>query len=305
MLPQMRIHLHEGMALCVAASLQVLEETSETAIYFGMDNGTLDVLCFDHEKLFSKKPSSECLELNIHDLTRDDENKLGSLTTWKAHSDWALGIKYIPDMNAVISCSSDEHNSIVIARKKDGVKWANEHASVGKGVQCFAYIKNPVAIVTGGQDRTLRIWNPHRIQKAIALMRGHSAPIIEVVAGIPGQCISLSWDKDIKLWDIRKQVCLQTIIDPRDYRPENVLGGLTFVPDNKATGGTLVVAGCTALLRYEMKEKHHDDKDPKSHEFPIVSALYNGTFDLCVSSDTSSAINVWVGCHFVLGRLDS
>jgi WD40 repeat protein len=282
------------MALCIAASLVVLEESTEAAIYFGMDNGTLNVLSFNHEKLFAKKPSSECLELSMHDLTKDD-GQLATLETWKAHQDWTLGIRHIADMNAVISCSSDEHFSIVIARKKDGLKWVNEHASVAKGVQCFAYSKNPVAIITGGQDRTLRIWNPHRIQKAIAPMRGHSAPIIEVVAGIPGQCISLSWDKDIKLWDIRKAVCLQTIIDPRDYRPENILGGLNFVPNSKGTGGTLVVAGCTALIQYEMLEKYHDDKDPHSHEFPVIAALYNATFDLCVSGDNSGTLNVWVG----------
>lgn len=294
----MRVHLHDGMALCVAASLITLEESTETAIYFGMDNGTLNVLTFNHEKMFAKKPSSECLDLSIHEMTKDDgHGSLGKLTTWKAHQDWALGIKYIEEMSAVVSCSTDEHSSIVVARKKDGLHWVNEHASVAKGVQCFAYSRNPVAIVTGGQDRTLRIWNPHRIQKAIAPMRGHSAPIIEVVAGIPGQCISLSWDKDIKLWDLRKQVCLQTIIDPRDYRPENILGGLNFVPNAAGTGGTLVVAGCTALLRYDMQERRQDDRDPHSHDFPVVRALYNATFDLCVSGDTSSAINVWVSAR--------
>ncbi|KAI9028481.1 WD40-repeat-containing domain protein [Hyaloraphidium curvatum] len=292
MLPQLRVHLSEGMALCVAASLVALEDHQETAIYYGLDNGTLNILSFDHQKLFAKKPSSECLDMTLHELVKESAH-LANTTSWKTHSDWTLGIDYIEEMNAVVSCSSNEHCSLVIARRKDGLNWTNEHASVAKGVQCFAYSRNPVAIITGGQDRTLRIWNPHRIQKAIAPMRGHSAPIIEVVAGIPGQCISLSWDKDIKVFDIRKQVCLQTIIDPRDYRPENLLGGMVFVPNARGDGGTLVVAGCTSLLRYDMRDKHYDEKDPKSHDFPICAALYNSTFDLCVSADSSSAINVW------------
>ncbi len=125
----------------------------------------------------------------------------------------------------------------------------------------------------------------------MAALKGHNAPIIDIAINeLNGQIISLSIDKVVKIWDIRRQNCVQTLIDSFQHRPENVLSCIHFTPTN---GGKLLMASYT-IFPYQLQQKQVSFKLPKSHDFPLRAAIYNSQFKQIVSGCDGGVINVWV-----------
>ncbi len=125
----------------------------------------------------------------------------------------------------------------------------------------------------------------------MAALKGHNSPIIDIAINeISGQIISLSTDKVVKIWDIRRQNCVQTLVDSFQYRPENILSCIHFSP---AGGGKLLLASYT-LIPYQLQQKQVSFRIPKSHDFPLRAAIYNGQFKQIVSGCDGAVVNVWV-----------
>ncbi|TPX34347.1 hypothetical protein SmJEL517_g02962 [Synchytrium microbalum] len=218
--------------------------------------------------------------------------RLGPLQKRKAHGDWCVKVKYLADLGAVVSCSPDPQASLVVAIHRGRWRWDVETLAVHKGVNCFAYCRFPVTLVTGGTDRQIRFWNPHRLKRPIASLKGHVAPISEICCNETyGQAITLSVDKVIRVWDIRRQQCLQTLTDTVRHRPENIISTLHFSPQNLR-----LVAASTTLQSFVLAEKRSvgfQARQPKSHDSPLRSALFNANFRQVVSGCDGGVVNVW------------
>jgi WD40 repeat protein len=48
------------------------------------------------------------------------------------------------------------------------------------------------------------------------------------------QLISLSNDKNVRVWDIRNMLCIQSLFDSTIYRPENRLGHILYDEKSKS-----------------------------------------------------------------------
>ncbi|TPX43218.1 hypothetical protein SeMB42_g04804 [Synchytrium endobioticum] len=218
--------------------------------------------------------------------------RLGTLQKRKAHGDWCVKVKYLEDLGAVVSCSPDPQASLVVSIHRGRWRWDSETLAVHKGVNAFAYCRFPVTLVTGGTDRHVRFWNPHRLKRPIAILKGHVAPISDIVCNeTHGQAITMSVDKVVRVWDIRRQQCLQTLTDTIRHRPENIISSLHFSPQNL----TLVVAS-TTLQSYVLSEKRTTgvlSKTPRTHDHPLRSALYNANFRQVISGCDGGVVNVW------------
>jgi WD40 repeat protein len=81
----------------------------------------------------------------------------------------------------------------------------------------------PFALVTGGTDRQIRIWNSRKMSLTPIAIQGYNSPLYDVkISSLNGQIISLSEDKVIRIFDLRSQQALQTIMDPIEQRPEDI-----------------------------------------------------------------------------------
>ncbi|KAJ1340618.1 hypothetical protein BSLG_004712 [Batrachochytrium salamandrivorans] len=265
----------------------------ESMLLYGTDSGSINVFTFNNDKMFKvgvqKKDQAEHIFIEKEGCGNKALKNWGTLWKRHAHGDWAVKVKYVPDLRAIISCSPDPRESLVVAIMDLNRKWQVHISPVSKGVNSFAYCRFPVTLVTGGTDRQLRLWNPHRLHHPMAAMKGHNSPITDITVNeLNGQVISLSVDKNIKIWDIRKQQCLQTLVDTDFHRPDDIISAVMFNPHSRK-----IVTGTYALKIYNLKEQTAITENPKSHDFPIRSVMYNSTFKQVVSGCDGGVVNVW------------
>ncbi|KAJ3130047.1 hypothetical protein HK098_006759 [Nowakowskiella sp. JEL0407] len=287
-------------------------DSKESILFFGTDSGFVNIFYIVNKAFFYAPTSKKehCQKISIDSIPRtlpvyisngfrvssgfsyadtivDITKGVGYLTRKRAHQEWCVKIQYIPQLHCIISCSPDPKNSLVIASQAGSRKWNYYSAPVHKGVNTFAFCKFPVTLVTGGTDKQLRLWNPHRIHHPMAALKGHNSPIIDIAINENNeQIISLSVDKVCKVWDIRKQQCIQTLFDSVQHRPEDFISRIYFGPVDLMTAST-------TLTVYSLKEKNVTVEIPKSHEHPLRCALYNSNFKQVVSGCEGSVVNVW------------
>ena len=86
---------------------------------------------------------------------------------------------------------------------------------VSRGVTVFAFSETVNLIVTGGLDCLVRLWNPYVPNQPLAILKGHSTPIIMLaispLASVAGVVVSVSSNESMKMWDIQDQACTTSL----------------------------------------------------------------------------------------------
>eukprot|EP00795_Rhopilema_esculentum_P000823 gene823-10565_t len=228
--------------------------------------------------------------ISFKELFKKNHRSVKVISLPGLHDDWVRKVKFIPNLQCFLSCTRTNNTSLYLGdlqRKK-----MNSYFRVRKGIYAFDYDKDNNVIVTGGPDRIIRLWNPYVTTKATSVLKGHVAPICQIIMDSEHQqIISISKDKMIKIWDMRDQLCIQTIpsrlvhigstpVTTAHYNPKH----MTLV-----LGGTsLVVLDKRAKIDYAA-----GDDEVTSHCKPLCAALYNDLFNQVVSACHGSVVNVW------------
>ncbi|KAF6073789.1 WD repeat domain 64 [Phyllostomus discolor] len=112
----------------------------------------------------------------------------------KLHNDWVMKIRYIPTLNCFGSCSLDSVHSLVLeSLKKLEDNSPVREFSMPRGANSFCYCVKANVIVTGGDDKVLRLWHPNISTKPVGKLVGHMFSITEIVTNEKDQLvISLS-----------------------------------------------------------------------------------------------------------------
>ncbi|KAJ3279292.1 hypothetical protein HK104_001582, partial [Borealophlyctis nickersoniae] len=329
MQPTLRLDLHDTVALTLD-TFHTLNpdhpDRSTTSILFGTDSGCIITFTFPAALLLSLSTSKKDHPPPSIPLTSTSFKHLPEVTIVKrrAHRDWCMKVRWYEELKSVVSCSPDSRRSLVVLTEDGKGRWTETVVGVYKGVNTFAYCRFPVTLVTGGTDRHIRLWNPHRLTNPITSLRGHASPILDIcINHLHGQAISLSTDKQIKIWDIRKQSCLQSIGEGVHYRPEDSLSCVVFLPDTESkegaeqessegnassgcSGGGRLITTNSCFVVYKLKEPMKGngavggvvgtgvtEKVVKSHDHPVRAALYNTSFKQVVSGCDGGVISVW------------
>jgi len=122
------------------------------------------------------------------------------LKHFKGHRDSINSIYFHPNLQQVISCSSDGHimnwNFKTASR---ALRFEGHEAAVND----VAFSKHGDLMVSGSDDNTVRVWVPI-ISGEVRSFRAHHAPVRSVAFNpvTAGQIVSVSDDKTIKLWSI-------------------------------------------------------------------------------------------------------
>ena len=146
------------------------------------------------------------------------------------HNDWITNIKYIEDLQSLVTCSLDSQMrfSDIERRKKTRIYMGHS-----RGIHHFAYNPEFKFMASCGVERKIHIFDPHRCAK-LQLLVGHTTSVSNVLMNeARHQIISLSSDKVIKIWDSRTFRCLQTLHDTVGYQPDNRISALLFDDENK------------------------------------------------------------------------
>ncbi|KAJ3128804.1 WD40 repeat domain 95 [Physocladia obscura] len=150
----------------------------------------------------------------------------------------------------------------------------------------------------------------------MASFKGHGAPVVDLMVNEEhGQLISLSVDDTIKVWDIRKQTCLQTICDRAS--PESSINKIFFcetdpalyalaknITKYKMKGNEDAINRAVVSLQQktendfvvvaaEQEEKKSARKKINSCNSPLKAAIYNPVFKQIITAGDDGTINVW------------
>ena len=197
----------------------------------------------------------------------------------RIHTDWITKLQYQHHTSSLLSCSMDSTLKLTdIERRK--AKWTvSQHV---RGVYGFDTCQTYNFIVSCGLERNILLWNPFT-GKSVGSLTGHTASVIDVIVNErDNQMLSLSMDKCVKIWDIRSNKCLQTIIDNSVHWPENKLNCMCY--DDKRNA---IVVGGSRLVSWQRVERTEETVHLST------CALFNPQFRQVVLCDEASGVTVY------------
>ncbi|XP_023405085.2 WD repeat-containing protein 64 [Loxodonta africana] len=209
----------------------------------------------------------------------------------KLHNDWVMKIKYLPALNCFGSCSLDSVHSLVL----DSLKRLEDNLpvrefSMPRGANTFCYCVKANVIVTGGDDKVLRLWHPNISTKPVGKLVGHMFSITEIVTNEKDQhVISLSSAKVFRVWDIQTLSLLQVFHDSQGGPGDMQIYSMVYDSNHG-----MLVTGSSVIDMYPLTRMIQDTKQiPHSHEREINVMLYNKTFHQVLTICSESMIKVW------------
>lgn len=136
--------------------------TNEGVLFLGDNQGEITIAYMNPEHIFdaSSPVMIAAAKGQTYSLSLTDRSMFSMVIKKRLHGDWVMRIHYFHEFRCFFSCSPDSKNSLVcgIVNQK---KWRFSSASVNKGINAFAVCRFPVALITVGADRKVRLWNPY------------------------------------------------------------------------------------------------------------------------------------------------
>ncbi|XP_044118277.1 EF-hand calcium-binding domain-containing protein 8 [Neovison vison] len=219
-----------------------------------------------------------------------------SLSSQALHPNWCQQIKFIPQLNMVASCSAIEKSSLVLTVLPSK---AQEHPkfsvlSLRKGILCFDYCPDKNLMVTGGYDPLIRLWNPFFLKKPVWLMRGHQTSVTHILVNSKNSNIllSVSKDKNIRVWDMLEYICLQSFCGKLF-----ALGNcpITSIYFHKNEDSLICSTYSIGILKGYLETERPGKAGERSttYSLPLCAVLYSKIFKQVVSGCLSSLVSVW------------
>ncbi|XP_063064316.1 WD repeat-containing protein on Y chromosome-like isoform X2 [Engraulis encrasicolus] len=209
------------------------------------------------------------------------------------HNEWCHQIRFLPELNAVATCCASDNTAMVLTSipHSPKAKVYNSAFQLRKGILCFDYSAEFNIIVTGGFDRIVRVWNPYVTNCATCQMKGHSAAVTNIfVNGKINKIISISKDKNVRVWDLQDCACLQSIHSRNMPMGRFPIFNSHYNPDTHTLVMSTFLIG---VLHGVVDDVDSIDKMKTSHEHSLCTALYNSNFKQVVSGCHNGVISVW------------
>ncbi|XP_006761405.1 PREDICTED: WD repeat-containing protein 64 [Myotis davidii] len=207
----------------------------------------------------------------------------------KLHNDWVMKIKFISTLNCFGSCSLDSVHSLVLeSLKKLEDNGPVREFSMPRGANTFCYCIKANVIVTGGDDKVLRLWHPNISTKPVGKLVGHMFSITEVVTNEKDQLvISLSSAKVFRVWDIQTLSLLQVFHDSQGGPGDMQIYSMIY----DANHGMLIAD--IKVWELETGLQIYQILDPHGFNVELTSAAIDDSGFLFATGAYNGTVKIW------------
>ncbi|XP_059753225.1 EF-hand calcium-binding domain-containing protein 8 [Balaenoptera ricei] len=211
------------------------------------------------------------------------------------HPNWCQQVKFIPQLNLVASCSAIDKSSLVLTILPSKVPESPKFSvlNLRKGILCFDYCPEKNVLVTGGHDPLIRLWNPFFSKKPVWLMKGHQTSVTHILVNSKhGVLLSISKDKNIRIWDMQDYECLQSFCGKHFALGHCPITSAYFHKDD----GSLICSTYSigVLKGYlETQGPGRAEEKTTTYSTPLCAILYSKVFKQVVSGCLSGVVSVW------------
>lgn len=176
-------------------------------------------------------------------------------------------------------------------------KMLTKSPPVPLGIRSFDHSPMCSIIVTGGADRTVRVWQDDSLTLN-AELHGHKAVVADVAVNESAlHFASCDASRCVRVWHLRTYQCVQSVADLDPHPPENKLGALMVdLASHRlvAAGAYLSVwgvepkAGAVELL----SRRERKNTQPQGHTSSVVSITYSHRFGQFISMSEGGEVHV-------------
>uniref|UniRef100_A0A2K5HPB3 EF-hand domain-containing protein n=1 Tax=Colobus angolensis palliatus TaxID=336983 RepID=A0A2K5HPB3_COLAP len=262
----------KGTPICMDYWYDPLD-ANESILSFGDITGKVQAIAFTAALIsLFERPASACedgeatMTINWAELLSGC-HKCCHILEHKLHQgDWVRQVTYNASLDAIISSTTSNTNSVVLAwREKSKTHLNMTSFNIAQGIHAFDYHSRLNLIATAGINNKVCLWNPYVVSKPVGVLWGHSASVIAVQFFVERkQLFSFSKDKVLRLWDIQQQLIACSLPESQDFR-------CLFHFDE--AHGRLFISFNNRLALLAIKSDA--SKRVKSHEKAVTCVLYN------------------------------
>eukprot|EP01038_Epipyxis_sp_PR26KG_P010466 gene10466-14060_t len=186
------------------------------------------------------------------------------------HNDWITKIRYISELNSLVTSSTDGSIHFVDVAKRTITKTFTGHINSKIGVKTFSWSGFGKFIVSAS-DRVMIFWDPNTLDISMKIDSFRS-PLVDIeVFDKLDKIIAVSANKTIFIWHNINYELLQSLTDPTVYLPSDTYSSMIFAPEIQKL---FTASNCITSWRLERASEEaaaDDDED-------LVAALYNPLF---------------------------
>jgi WD40 repeat protein len=145
-------------------------------------------------------------------------------------------------------------------------------------------------LVSGGHDRTIRLWNMSSASTDYVL-QGHSDMVVDVACSANGKIASAgSWDQTARLWDIENKNTIYIL----NKHTDTVLS-VSFNPNSNK----LASAGGDQIIHIWDTNTGNQITSLQGHSDIITELIFKSSGDVLVSSSHDNTIRLWDVIRYV------
>ncbi|KAM6163826.1 EF-hand calcium-binding domain-containing protein 8 [Rhynchocyon petersi] len=233
------------------------------------------------------------ISVSIQKLLNEKSISHKSYRLKAVHCNWCQQVKVIHQMNTIASCAATEKSALVLSvlpsKPLDSLK--STVLNLRRGILCFDYFADRNFLVTGGYDPLICLWNPLFSRKPVWLLKGHQTSVTHVhVINKNSILISISKDKNIRVWDMQDYVCLQSFCGKLFALGNCPITSACVHKEDTLICSTYSIGILSGYLQYEGPEKLGETT---THRSPLCAVLYSKIFKQVVSGSLKGMVKVW------------
>jgi WD40 repeat protein len=222
------------------------------------------------------------------------------LSTGQWHKSAVSSVRLITvrqgELCRVVSIGSGDDARVMIS---DSATWKvlKKSAPVPLGIRSFDHSPACSIIVTGGADRTVRVWQDDSLALN-AELNGHKAVVADVAVNESAlHFASCDASRCVRVWHLHTYQCVQSVADLDPHPPENKLSSLMV----DMTSERLVAAGAFLSIwgvqpkpgaKEMLSPSTRSKMKPQGHTTSVVSLAYSHRFGQFISLCEGGEVHV-------------